>query len=67
VGPHLGENAGLDGVTRRIKQGLSNLVPLSIHHGLLVYIHAKDVLVDPEEVDDWIAVVHEDTWDTRNL
>lgn len=65
--PDLGKDPGLDGVARGVKQRLCDLVPLAIHLGLIIHIHAHNVLVDPEQVDDWMAFVHKDIWNPRDL
>ena len=60
------QDAGVDGVARRVKQRLCDLVPLSVHLGLLIHIHANQVLVDPQQVDDGVVLMHKDVrapWD----
>ncbi len=61
------KNARCDGVARRIKERLGDLVPLAIHLGLLIHVHAHDVLVDAQQVDDGVVLVYEDVWAARDL
>lgn len=66
--PEPGKDAGLDGVARGVEEGLGNLVPLPVHLGLLVDVHAHQVLVDPQKVDDRVVLMHKDVgdpWDLR--
>jgi len=56
-----------DGVAGRVKQIPGDLEPLAIHPGLVINVHANNVLVDAQEVDDWMVLVHKDVAAVRDL
>ena len=60
------EDAVADGVTRRIKQVLGDLEPLSIHLLLLVNVDAHNVLVDAKEVHYRMVLVNKDVGAVRD-
>jgi hypothetical protein len=67
LGLKLGQDSCLDGVARRVEEGLRDLVPLPFHLWLIIYVNTDEVLVDPEQVDHRMVLVYKDPWALGDL